>query len=246
MPSTSSTAQQRPQHSQQQQQQHTTPLSLLTQKNTPKVLLFGCQSLTFTALHFRLLRQTLHAHPENHWALDVLSELPVYIRYAGTYLPSIRESLPNVEEQLRELRRWVLSTDVEVKEEWFPLPYVLHAPMFMVGHLVQFAEFVRLQNEDKHGDSGGELMEVVGFCIGFLSAAVAAASGGSLDRLKVYGAVGVRLAMLLGVMGDAMERGRRFTSVTVLHDAEMEVEMERVIGGFPEVLTTSMCDVKIC
>ncbi|GKZ24706.1 type I Iterative Polyketide synthase (PKS) [Aspergillus brasiliensis] len=242
MPSTSSTAQQRPQHSQQQQQQHTTPLSLLTQKNTPKVLLFGCQSLTFTALHFRLLRQTLHAHPENHWALDVLSELPVYIRYAGTYLPSIRESLPNVEEQLRELRRWVLSTDVEVKEEWFPLPYVLHAPMFMVGHLVQFAEFVRLQNEDKHGDSGGELMEVVGFCIGFLSAAVAAASGGSLDRLKVYGAVGVRLAMLLGVMGDAMERGRRFTSVTVLHDAEMEVEMERVIGGFPETYITVRYD----
>lgn len=123
---------------------------------------------------------------------------------------------------------------MQIQEEWFPLPYVLHAPLFMVGHLVQFGEFLTLQDWGK-GDGNGDGVEIVGFCIGFLSAAVAAATvaeGKGLDGLKVWGAVGVRLAMLLGVMGDAMEAERRFTSVTVVGT---EGEVEGVLGGFPEV-----------
>lgn len=168
--------------------------------------------------------------------LDAFASLPSYIRYAESYLPFLRERLSHAEEQLRELRRWVLSTDVPVKEEWFPLPYVLHAPLFMVGHLVQFGEYVRLRREDKNKDGvGGEEekvgVEIVGFCIGFLSAAVAAAAGG-LDGLKVWGAVGIRLAMLLGAMGDAMEWERRFTSVTVTGS---EMELKGVLEEFAEV-----------
>ena len=99
---------------------------------------------------------------------------------------------------------------------------------------MQFGEFLRLRDWSK-GDGDGVGVEIVGFCIGFLSAAVAAATvaeGKGLDGLKVWGAVGVRLAMLLGVMGDAMESERRFTSVTVMGS---EGEVEEVLGGFPEV-----------
>lgn len=166
--------------------------------------------------------------------LDAFASLPDYIHHFNSYIPCLRQRLPNAETQLRELRRWVLSPNVQIKEEWFPLPYVLHAPLFMVGHLVQFGELLRLRDWDK-GDGDGVGVEIVGFCIGFLSAAVAAATvagGKGLDGLKVWGAVGVRLAMLLGVMGDAMESERRFTSVTVVGS---EGEVEGVLGKFPEV-----------
>ncbi|KAI2897238.1 transcriptional regulator family: Helix-turn-helix [Aspergillus niger] len=221
-----------------QQPQHTL-LTHIQNPTTNNILLFGCQSPTFTPTQFHLLRRTIHSHPENHWVLDAFASLPSYIRYAESYLPFLRERLSHAEEQLRELRRWVLSTDVPVKEEWFPLPYVLHAPLFMVGHLVQFGEYVRLRREDKNKDGvGGEEekvgVEIVGFCIGFLSAAVAAAAGG-LEGLKVWGAVGIRLAMLLGAMGDAMEWERRFTSVTVTGS---EMELKGVLEEFAETYIT--------
>lgn len=167
--------------------------------------------------------------------LDAFASLPDYFHYFNNYIPCLRPRLPHAESQLRELRRWVLGPNVPVKEEWLPLPYVLHAPLFMVGHLVQFGEFLTLRDGDGNRDGVG--VEIVGFCIGFLSAAVAAATvaeGKGLDGLKVWGAVGVRLAMLLGVMGDAMEAERRFTSVTVGY-GQVEGVLEGVLGGFPEV-----------
>ncbi|OJI88585.1 hypothetical protein ASPTUDRAFT_135016 [Aspergillus tubingensis CBS 134.48] len=229
-----------------QQQQHPQHTTLLTQIQRPKekrILLFGCQSPTFTPTQFHLLRDTIHSHPENHWVLDAFASLPDYILHFNTYIPCLRQRLPDAETQLRELRRWVLSPNVQIKEEWFPLPYVLHAPLFMVGHLVQFGEFLRLRDWGK-GDGDGDAVEIVGFCIGFLSAAVAAATvaeGKGLDGLKVWGAVGVRLAMLLGVMGDAMESERRFTSVTVEYGQDEGV-LEGVLGESPEAYVTVRYD----
>ncbi|RAH63430.1 polyketide synthase [Aspergillus piperis CBS 112811] len=236
-----------PQQQQQQQHHHPQHTTLLTQlqqsKEKTRILLFGCQSPTFTPTQFHLLRDTIHSHPENHWVLDAFASLPDYFHHFNTYIPCLRQRLPNTETKLRELCRWVLGPNVQIQEEWFPLPYVLHAPLFMVGHLVQFGEFLRLQDWGK-GGGNGDGVEIVGFCIGFLSAAVAAATvaeGKGLDGLKVWGAVGVRLAMLLGVMGDAMEAERRFTSVTVGY-GEDEGVLEGVLGRFPEAYVTVRYD----
>ncbi|RAK97282.1 putative polyketide synthase [Aspergillus ibericus CBS 121593] len=215
-------------------------------KTTPKtVLLFGCQSLDFNVHHFRSLRRVVLDCPEHHWVLDVLAELPVYWRTTTKYVPHLQEALPGAEEQLRELSRWFRvpkgAEEGKVpREECFPLPYIQHAPLFMVHHLVQYASYMRMTGEE--GDEGGPVVEIVGFCIGFLSAAVAASVTG-LDQLPKYGAVGVRLATLLGAMGDAQEWERRYTSLsTVWKDPELGRELPGVLARYPETYITVWYD----
>ncbi|PYI02638.1 hypothetical protein BO78DRAFT_432746 [Aspergillus sclerotiicarbonarius CBS 121057] len=223
----------------------------LLQSSKPKpqtVLLFGCQSLDFNAHHFRSLRRVVLDCPDHHWVLDVLAELPVYWRTATKYVPRLQEAIPGAEGQLRELSRWFRAPKGGEEnvpgEECFPLPYIQHAPLFMIHHLIQYAGYIRMTcpkgGVNLEGETG--VVEIVGFCIGFLSAAVAASVTG-LDQLPKYGAVGVRLATLLGAMGDAQERERRYTSLsTVWKDPELERELPRVLERYPETYITVRYD----
>ncbi|PWY78031.1 hypothetical protein BO94DRAFT_588334 [Aspergillus sclerotioniger CBS 115572] len=212
------------------------------------VLLFGCQSLDFNAHHFRCLRRVVLDCPEHHWVLDVLAELPVYWRTATKYVPRLQEAIPGAEGQLRELSRWFRCRDENVPDQSsFPLPYLQHAPLFMIHHLTQYSSYLRMTYppEGLSLDGGGPVVEIVGFCIGFLSAAVAASVTGQA-QLSTYGAVGIRLATLLGAMGDAQERDQRYTSIsTVWKDPGLEQELPRVLEQYPEaVLSVRVCEVQ--
>lgn len=214
-------------------------LQRLRSGGSKTVLLFGCQSLDFNAHQFRSLRRVVLDCPEHHWVLDVLAELPVYWRTAAKYVPRLQEAIPGGEEQLRELNRWFRSREEKVPDQSrFPLPYLQHAPLFMIHHLTQYANYWRMMTGPPAGlslDGGGPVVEIVGFCIGFLSAAVAASVTGQA-QLPTYGAVGVRLATLLGAMGDAQEWDQRYTSLsTVWKDPELERELPRVLEQYPEV-----------
>lgn len=200
------------------------------------VLVFGCQCLAFSADDFLTLRETILSSPDYSWALDVLAELPVHYRTATKHLPKLT-TIPGAR-QLRSLHEWFRTGDVT--GEIFPPPYIQLAPLLMLTHFTQYEQYLRLtcigykENGRIHAEES-EIGEIVGFCIGFLSAAVASAAD-SRERLAEYASVAVRLSMLLGAIGDAQEVDEEWTSLATVWKGE---DMEELLGGllceFPEV-----------
>ncbi|KAL4945599.1 hypothetical protein BDV06DRAFT_219135 [Aspergillus oleicola] len=202
------------------------------------VLVFGCQWLSFTADDFRQLRTTVLDNPENHWMLDVLSELPEYYRTAAEeqYVPSLRRI--HGEENLRELERWFRCNDLSSAR--FPLSYTQLAPLLMMTHFVQYSQYTKLIKSSRRGQNS-PIVEIAGFCIGFLSAAAVSAARGK--DLKKFGSVALRLAMLLGALGDVQEAEEEFSSLaTGWKMPEMEEELNSVLENYPDSYITVQYD----
>lgn len=195
------------------------------------VLVFGCQWLTFTATDFRQLRAAVLDNPEHHWMLDELCELASYYRAASKeiYLPSLRNI--RGEEELQELQRWFRCDDLSTAK--FPLSYTQLAPLLMMTHFVQYSEYSKLTRRSRQQKESGErpnpVVEIVGFCIGFLSGVVVSAS--KTGHLKEFGSVAMRLAMLLGALGDVQEAEEEYTSLAT---GWKRPELERDLGGLLE------------
>ncbi|KAL2864369.1 uncharacterized protein BJX67DRAFT_383841 [Aspergillus lucknowensis] len=203
------------------------------------VLVFGCQWLSFNADDFRRLRAMVLDNPEHHWMLDALGELPGHYRIASEtkYLPSLNTICG--EEELRELERWFRCDDLSTAK--FPLSYTQLAPLLMMTHFVQYAQYLKLTKAKlgcrREKGSGGEgsspVVEIVGFCIGFLSGVVASAAK-KQDHLKRFGAVALRLSMLLGALGDIQEKEEEYTSLaTSWKTPELEERLEGMIEQYP-------------
>ncbi|KAI9045893.1 putative polyketide synthase [Aspergillus affinis] len=207
------------------------------------VLVFGCQCLTFSAEDFLALRETILFSPEYSWALDVLAELPVYYRTATQHLPKL--DTIHGDRQLRSLHEWFRTGDIA--GETFPPPYIQLAPLLMLTHFTQYEQYLRLTSPGYRDDGRihveeSEIGEIVGFCIGFLSAAVASAAD-SREKLAEYASVAVRLSMLLGAIGDAQEVEEEWTSLaTVWKRENMEGALNEVLNGFPEAYITVRYD----
>ncbi|KAL4749841.1 hypothetical protein BDW72DRAFT_194422 [Aspergillus terricola var. indicus] len=189
------------------------------------VLLFGCQWLTFTATDFRQLRTTVLDNPEHHWMLDVLSELPGYYRAAARTdcVPSLRAITG--EKDLQELDRWFRCDDLSTAK--FPLCYTQLAPLLIMTHFVQYSQWLKMQPDGRN-----PVVEIVGFCIGLLSSVAASAAGAG--NLRMYGSVAMRLAMLLGAMGDLQEAEEQYTSLAIgWKRSELEEEVEGLLQKYP-------------
>ncbi|KAL4974125.1 hypothetical protein BDW66DRAFT_153167 [Aspergillus desertorum] len=189
------------------------------------VLLFGCQWLTFTASDFRQLRATVLDNPEHHWMLDVLSELPDYYRAAAEteYVPSLRTI--SGEKDLRELERWFRCDDLSTAK--FPLCYTQLAPLLMMTHFVQYSQWLKTRRNEM-----SPVVEIVGFCIGLLSGVAVSAARG--ENLRTYGSVAVRLAMLLGALGDVQEAEEKYTSLSIgWKRRELKGELDGLLEKYP-------------
>ncbi|PKY00457.1 polyketide synthase [Aspergillus campestris IBT 28561] len=203
------------------------------------VLLFGCQCLSFDANDFRRLRSIVLDSDEHSWVVHVLAELPVYYRTASKLVPQLG-SIP-AEKQLQDLHQWFCSG--EVKEDYFPIPYVQLAPLFMVLQFTQYAQYLHLTHPEyvstgKIHSADSPVVEIAGFCIGFLGAVVAAAAA-NREQFQEYAKVAVRLSMLLGAMGDAQEVDERYTSLAMVWKApEAEEQVSVVLEQFPGAYIT--------
>ncbi|KAL4962179.1 uncharacterized protein BDV14DRAFT_202996 [Aspergillus stella-maris] len=207
-------------------------------KHGEVVLVFGCQWLSFTADDFRQLRTAVLDDPENHWMLDVLSELPHYFRVAADrkYVFSLRGI--DGEGKLRELERWFRCNDLS--EAQFPLSYSQLAPLLMMTHFVQYSQWKKLTRLSTREGSNC-IVEIAGFCIGFLSAV--AVSAAKNEGLKKFGSVALRLAMLLGALGDVQEADEEYSSIaTGWKRPEMAESLQNVLDEFPGSYLTVQYD----
>lgn len=171
--------------------------------------------------------------------LDELCELASYYRVAAEekYLPSLRKI--RGEEGLQELERWFRCDDLSTAK--FPLSYTQLAPLLMMTHFVQYAEYSKLTRPSPRQKESAErlnpVVEIVGFCIGFLSGVVVSAA--KTENLKEFGSVAMRLAMLLGALGDAQEAEEEYTSLaTGWKRPELEGDLDGLLEKYPGVCTS--------
>ncbi|KAJ0416962.1 hypothetical protein BJY00DRAFT_316374 [Aspergillus carlsbadensis] len=211
------------------------------------VLVFGCQWLSFDAGDFRRLRAAVLDNPEHHWMIDVLGELPAHYRSASEtrYLPSLN-SIPG-ETELQELDRWFRCDDLSTAK--FPLSYTQLAPLLMMTHFVQYGQYLKLtkakpgcKRETVGAEGSSAVVEIVGFCIGLLSGVVVSAARNQ-EQLRRLGAVALRLAILLGALGDVQEKEEEYTSLaTAWRTADVEEQLDGILDRYPGSYTTVRYD----
>lgn len=209
-----------------------------------KVLLFGPQGLAINEESASQVRSTLLDTPGFSWIVDTIAKLPAYWNTLSEAVPRL-EQLPGAK-LLEDLDTWLRTG--EFTQTSFPLPNVVLTPLVVIIHLTQYLKFLaliqpnspechRLQASFKHD------AETLGLCTGLLSAAAVSCSADEAE-LQHYGAVAIRLAMLIGALVDAqdvsadLQGGSKSFSVA-WSSPESGAEMTKILKSFPEVSNLS-------
>lgn len=204
------------------------------QTGTPTtLLLFGPQALSFNRQSFDKLRSTLSDGLSHRWILDTVAELPSYWTVLANHLPRLR-CVPG-DRLLADLDGW-FKTGAYPEET--DLPNTLLTPLVVLTQLTQYARYLE-RSRPENPFLTRQNAATLGFCTGLLSALTVSCSANQHD-LEKYGAVAVRLAMLIGALVDAQDTsdkvyGRAKSYATAWTSFEQGAEMTRIIDQFPEV-----------
>ncbi|KAI5241808.1 polyketide synthase [Aureobasidium subglaciale] len=160
------------------------------------VYLFGSQALSLTHDDAARLRITIKNTPSLQWLEQAVTELSSVVEdfssNAAAFIP------PKVSANVQLLRQFFAS-DMPAAELPSSLPNVLLTPLVVMGHLI---EYTLLTHSTSAFDDS--LSQVFGLCTGML-ASFAIASSRDWTSLANYGAVALRLAVLIGAIVDASE-----------------------------------------
>lgn len=206
------------------------------------VLLFGPQALSFNQESLLTLRTTLEELEDCQWILDTISELPSCWRTLISRFPKLQE-IPG-EKLLKDFDNWFRTGIVDQAN--LQLPNILLTPLVVLTQLAQFSRYLLLslsnapsQTPDLHTAFARRNVETVGFCTGLLSASVVSSSSDQASFRK-YGAVAVRLAMLIGALVDAQDssdrlHGRSKSFAAAWKSPEAASDLAGILDCFPEV-----------
>lgn len=208
----------------------------------PLVLLFGPLALSFDDAAFTQIRKTVIETEHYRWILEIIAGLPQCWKTITAALPSLQAG-PGLK-QLEGLKYAFLTK--QPLETSFPLPNTLLMPLVVICHLTQYVAFLertKLELDDRIDlfAASKRNMETLGLCTGLLSA-LAVSSADSKENFSKYGAVAVRLSMLIGMVVDAqnaasgLEMSKSLS--TAWNSVESGEEMLRILKNFPEVRTT--------
>ena len=208
---------------------------------TNTVFLFGPQALSFDEGAFRHLRSTILRTEEYSWILDVIAELATDLESFAKQNPKLTTWSRSRLSLLDDFDRWFnVGSMPPVSPD---LPNFLVSPLVVVKQLVQYAEYrktsgtshgieAELHNLSKHNE------ETLGFCTGFLSA-LAVSCSTDKESFARYGAVAIRLSMLIGAIVDAQnetEEGVLSKSLaTIWHSADEKDKMSDILSRYPDV-----------
>lgn len=203
------------------------------------VLLFGPQALSFDEETFRQLRSTLLHWSSHGWILDTIAELPDCWETFSKTFPRL-QAIP-APKLLDELNKWLRTG--EFKWSTGPLPNILLTPLVVITELAQYARYLELRQHnsgdrhDRHAFFQSNT-ETLGLCTGLLSALAVSSSANQADFQR-YGAVAVRLAMLIGALVDAQDAsdldGEARSLSVAWSSPETRAEMTRILKRFPQV-----------
>lgn len=160
------------------------------------VYIFGSQALSLTHDDVAKLRTTVNKNSGLRWILQIVEELQFIVEdYSSDTANSIP---PRVLANARLLRQF-LASDMLAANLPTSLPNVILTPLVVIGHLIEYTLLV-----DAKSTADVPPSEAFGLCTGLLSAFAIAASKDQESLIK-YGAVALRLAVLIGAVVDASE-----------------------------------------
>lgn len=206
------------------------------------LLLFGPQALSFNAESLQTLREFLREAEDCKWMLDIVSELPTRWNELAKQFPKL-QSIPG-ERLLNDLKRWFQGDDAD--QATSQLPNILLTPLVVLTQLTQFSRYLShslagasAQVDDLFRALAQHHVETVGLCTGLLSAS-AVSSASDAATFRQYGAVAVRLAMVIGALVDSQDASDRLHGpsrafAVAWTSSEMSGDLTRVLEGFPEV-----------
>lgn len=182
---------------------------------------------------------------ENRWILDTVAELPTVFKTCLNKFPKL-QAISGVQ-LLEDLNDWLKTGKLPPAS--FHLPNILLSPLVVLTQLTQYSRYLKLTHTeyvDAHNlnASHSQKTETVGFCTGLLSA-LAVSSAGNQVQFQQYGAVAVRLAVLIGALVDTQDvlgkHGQSKSLATVWNSCEAKTEMTRILKEFPEVKYPCSC-----
>ena len=204
------------------------------------VLVFGSQALDFNAASTSQLRSTLLGTPSYLWMIDTILELPRVWDTVSEALPELNYSY--VKKLLQRFSDWLRTG--EFPEETFPLQNTVLTPLTVIAHLTQYLKFLELCQPESWQRDNFPLYtryktETLGLCTGLLSSA-AVSSSANHAQLRRYGAVAVRLAMVIGALVDIEDTetdpdGKWKSFSISWTSAEVKSELNRLLEEYPEV-----------
>ena len=204
----------------------------------PAILLFGPLALSFEYTHFAQVRQAVVDNANNMWMFEVYAQLPRLWNTITAALPSLQiESGHGQLVDLVEAFRTGRHLDIPT-----PLPNSLLIPLVVMSHLAQYAQFLERscgEFDDRIDpfETSKSGKETLGFCTGLLSAFAVSSSRNRAD-FEIYGAVAIRLGMLIGMAVDAQDATELNASkslATAWSSVQGRQEMLRIMRDFPHV-----------
>ncbi|RYP78383.1 hypothetical protein DL771_000568 [Monosporascus sp. 5C6A] len=203
----------------------------------PATLLFGPLALSFDSTQFAQVRKTVIDTDDNKWILETVARLPqawdtITAAIPGLHVPPARGQLVDVAAAFQTGRPL---------ETQYPLPNSLLIPLVVISHLTQYAEFLRrtspeIDDRIEPFQASNRGKETLGFCTGLLSA-FAVSSAESKADFETYGAVAIRLGLLIGLVVDAQDASSGLKASKSLsaawNSAQAKEEMLRILEDFP-------------
>lgn len=179
-----------------------------------------------------------------------MAELPEYWDALTAKIPNVARDVDG-SRSLAELGSWLRHGAANLSQDDSNLPSIMVGPLVVSIQLTQYWRYLELtraddtQAADLQADlvalqrsRAGAKVETPGFCAGLL-AALAVASASNQQEFQEYGAVAVRLAMLIGALIDAQEawdkgsgKGSSASYAIAWRGKKQEDDMTRIINDF--------------
>jgi hypothetical protein len=213
------------------------------ENGTNRILLFGPQALSFQNEDFEQLRSAILDGQEHSWVLDVIAELSTYWEKFEGRFPKFRAIQGG--KLLGDLANALKTGDFTSLPS--RLPNILLSPLVVLTQLTQYTNYLRIKHKNVPPDdlyaSQSPHTETMGYCMGLLTAmAVSSATDGK--QFKRYGAVAMRLAVLISGLVDAQEVSSADKETralaTICNSQEAKMKMESILQRFNKVCTQSL------
>lgn len=207
-----------------------------------RVLVFGPQALSYDAAAFNTLQSAVMQMGSNEWILDTIADLPQCWEAFVTQFPKFR--VVKHARMLNDLKEWFKTGKLEHRLRH--LPNIILSPLVVITQITEYMKYLNVDSPESkqqwhHPEES--TTEILGFCMGFLSALAVSVSK-DRQQIETYGAMIIRLAMLIGGIVDARDdldsQGPSKSFSTAWSSSEAAEEMKRILKRFPEVIHLSL------